>query len=526
MRLRKYQQRSVDLLLECLRSLPEAAPIAWLPTGSGKSVVTAALASEIVGEKRGAVLVLTHRRELIQQSAEKLPRHIRGSIFSAGLKSKDLSGQVIFAGIQSIRKHWHKLPRVAVIVIDEIQYAHSAYYEFIENVKKASPMVRVVGLSATPFTASGVWLHMLPENRIFTGIVSQVGINELLDEGYLCPLVPYRSAERLRTDGVRVDPKTGDFAQNQLQAAVDVPELVRRCADEIHDIFFERNSVIVFCAGVAHAEHVAAALGPSAAVVLGNTPAGGRDEIVSAFRAGKVKYLVSVDVILVGFDAVNTDGVVWLRPTQSALVWLQGNGRGMRTHHAKVDCLVADFTDNSDRYPPLNEIEGRPPQNKNGDAPTRICDGCFSIILAALRKCPHCGHEYPVVEGDGRQHLDPETGLLISGVVKNADGTRSYPVERVEYRAETTRTGDRALVADYFAPSRQSPVATEWYNLWHSKNSVAKRDGAKWLRRLSVAGGIPLNVNEALTRARMGALKQPKTVTVEPGSPYPIRFSI
>jgi DNA repair protein RadD len=526
-KLRAYQERCVDLTIAALDRNDTAAPIVSAATGSGKSVIVSALADELLTRNRqaGRVLVATHRAELVAQNHDKLPKHLRGSIFSASLGRKEMAGDVIFANIQSIQKHWHKLPRVQALLIDECHVAAKGYHEFIENVRRVSPEMRVVGLTATPFNGAGIWLHMLEHHRIFSGISAEVGIGELLQQGYLSPLTPYRADTRLSAEGVKVDAKTGDFAQNQLQAAVDVPELVQRCADEIRAIFLGRSSVLVFCAGVEHTRHVAAALGPDAAVVLGNTPMGERTRIIEAFRAGKIKYLCACEVLLVGFDAPRTDGIACLRPSQSPLVWVQLLGRGMRIHPGKRDCLVADFCGNAEHFGPVDELEGRPPQNKNGDAPTRICDGCFSIILAALRKCPQCGHEYPIVEGDGRQNMDPETGLLISGVVKNPDGTRSYPVERVEYRAETTRSGDRALVADYFAPNRQSPVAVEFYNLFHAKKSVAQRDGSKWLRRLAVPGGIPMNVNEALTRARMGALKTPKTVTVEPGSPYPIRFS-
>ena len=54
---------------------------------------------------------------------------------------------------------------------------------------------------------------------------------------------------------------------------------------------------------------------------------------------------------------------------------------------------------------------------------------------------------------------------------------------------------------------------------------IRYRDAAKWLRRLAVPSGVPTNANEALHRAEFGALKVPKTVTVEAGSIFPIRFS-
>ena len=521
MKLRPYQDHAVTLLLEHLDAYPEATPIGWLPTGAGKSVVAAALASELVAAHKKAVLVVTHRRELVQQNSDKLPRHIHGSIFSAGLGKKDLSGQVIFAGIQSLAKHAHKLPRLGAIIIDEPQWATAGYFEFIEKVREFSPRVRVIGLTATPFTGNGTWLHMQEKHRLFSGIAAEVSLAELLRDGYLSPLTPYRTGTQLNVSGVDVDRRTGDYAQAAMQAAIDIDDTNARVAAEIVSIFADRNSVLVFCGGVEHTKHMAEALrqhGETVAVVLGNTPMKERDKLIADFRAGRVKYLCSCEVVLVGFDATNTDGIACLRPTMSPLIWVQLLGRGMRIHPGKEDCLVADFTRNSEDFPPVDEIEGHPPKEKSGDTPTKMCDECFSLILAGLRICPVCGHEFEFVARE-RQY-DPETGLLISGVIKEADGSKWYPVERVEYDSRVTRNGAEAIVASYFSPGRKTRVAEDWYNLFHHTPSVANRDLMKWMKRQLAAGPAPMNAREALARAELGGMKEPKMVKVKPGSTF------
>ena len=112
-------------------------------------------------------------------------------------------------------------------------------------------------------------------------------------------------------------------------------------------------------------------------------------------------------------------------------------------------------------------------------------------------------------------------------MIKNEDGTRTYPVERVEYETTVTAKGQPALIARYHSAGRASPVASEYYNLWHHSAGVVRRDSERWLRRQKNPGGsVPLSAQEALARAEMGALKVPKTVTVRPGSPWPIRFGV
>lgn len=528
-KLRPYQQRLIDVALQHLHNYPDARPIIVAPTASGKSVLVAALCERLVKTCTGMILVLTHRRELVAQNAAKMPSHMNVGVYSAGLGKKQLH-RITVAGFQSLRKKAASLPKVSYILIDECHFALTGYKEFIDTVREKSPDVRVIGLTATPFdgSANRTALHLLPADKaIFSGVGAEVTMGELLRDGYLTKLIPYNPANKLDTSTVAVDNRTGDFAVGQLQAAVDVDETNLAIASEINGIFAERHTVMVFCTGADHTLHMRDALratGHSAEMILANTPGGERDQIIDRFRAGKLKYLVACEVLLVGFDAPAVDGIANLRPTKSGLVWVQLCGRGMRLHPGKDDCLVADFTDTSIEMGPLDEIEGNAPKLKGGEAPTKICPECFSIILAGLKFCPTCGEEFIFAEHEGQQ-FDPNTGLLVSGVIKNDDGTRTYPVSDVQYEVRNTTAGAPALVAKYMSPGRATPVATEFLNLFHHNSNVANREAARWLRRQKFEGGsVPLTAQEALTRAEMGALRTPKSVTVKPGSPWPVRF--
>lgn len=530
LKLRSYQKRVVDLTIKYLHDYPDARPLIVVPCAGGKSVITAALCDHFAKTASGMTLVITHRKELVAQSHSKLPHHMNAGIFSAGLGKKQLH-RITFASFQSIRNKAGILPKVSYIMIDEADFAQKGYREFIEQVRIKSPQVRVIGMTATPYLgdANRTALHLLPADKaIFTGICAEVTIGELLRDGYLCTLTPYRADVHIDASAVKVDSRTGDFAQAALQELVDVDETNERVADEIVSIFADRSAVMVFAAGVTHAEHMRDALrrrGCEAEMVLGDTPGGERDKIIARFRAGKLKFIVGVDVLLVGFDAPVMSGIAMLRPTLSGRVYVQALGRGMRLHPGKVDCLVADFVGNADHHGAIDEIEGNAPKLKGGEAPTKICPECFSIILAGLKFCPTCGEEFIFAEHEGQQ-FDPNTGLLVSGVIKNDDGTRTYPVSDVQYEVRNTTAGAPALVAKYMSPGRATPVATEFLNLFHHNSNVANREAARWLRRQKFEGGsVPLTAQEALTRAEMGALRTPKSVTVKPGSPWPVRFS-
>jgi len=530
-KLRPYQQRLVDVAVQHIENYENAKPIIAAPTASGKSVVVSELCNQLTKLSSGMTLALTHRRELVAQNAAKLPAHMDVGVYSAGLGRRELR-RVTVAGFQSIRKQADKLPRVSNILIDECHYAVKGYKEFIEAVMEKSPDLRVIGLTATPFLgdANRTALHLLPADKaIFTGIGAEVTMGELLRDHYLSPLIPYSPENKLDVSGVEFDNRTGDFAIGQLQAAVDIDESNIKIALEIEHIFAARHTVMVFCTGVSHTMHMRdalRALGHSAEMIVGNTPSKERDILIERFRNRQLKFLVACEVLLVGFDCPAVDGIANLRPTKSALIFVQLCGRGMRLYDEKENCVVADFTDTSFEMGPINEIEGNPPKLKTGEAPTKGCPECFSVILGGLKFCPVCGHEFEFTAHDGPEY-NPLTGLLISGVIKNEDGTRTYPVDRVEYEVRVTVAGAPALLAKYHSPGRRSPVATEYYNLFHHKASVQRRDAERWLRRQKFTGGsVPLTAQEALARAEMGALKTPKSVTVKAGSPWPVRFSV
>lgn len=118
----------------------------------------------------------------------------------------------------------------------------------------------------------------------------------------------------------------------------------------------KRNAVLVFAAGIEHANKVLNILllnGHAARSVYGDTPNNERDETLRAFKAGEFKYLINVAVLTTGFDAPNIDCVVLLRPTMSPGLYYQMIGRGFRLHSSKENCLVLDFGENIMRHGPV-----------------------------------------------------------------------------------------------------------------------------------------------------------------------------
>jgi DNA repair protein RadD len=101
---RYYQQQAHDAVWDYLRNT-SGNPIVVLPTGAGKTAVLAAMAADVVQKWGGRAIVISHVAELIDQGAESMRLwfpSINTTVYHAGLDSRDLSGQVVFAGVQSL----------------------------------------------------------------------------------------------------------------------------------------------------------------------------------------------------------------------------------------------------------------------------------------------------------------------------------------------------------------------------------------------------------------------------------------
>ncbi len=166
---------------------------------------------------------------------------------------------------------------------------------------------------------------------------------------------------------------------------------------EIVSMAHDRKAVLIFCAGVAHAESVMKELrqySNSVAGVFGDTLPFLREETLADFKAGKLKYLVNVGVLTTGFDAPITDCVVLLRPTNSPGLYYQMVGRGFRLHPEKENCLVLDFAGNIERHGPVDMIEVSPIDNPSKEKRGKTCPECREVVATSAVICPACDHHF------------------------------------------------------------------------------------------------------------------------------------
>ena len=400
------------------------------------------------------------------------------------------------------------------------------YRTFLNDMKVINPHVRVIGLTTTPFRLKG-GLICQPDN-ILNEVCYEAGLKEMIAQGYLSPLISRAGRTEANLDNLHI--RGGEFIGEEMSEAMDNDAIVDSACREIVELTRDRKSVLIFTTSVAHCKHVAEKIqaysGKECAMVTGETSDAERAEIIARFKgdfvpadlfgAGKppLKFLANVNVLTTGFDAVNTDCVVLLRPTNSAGLLIQMVGRGTRLSPQtdKQNCLVLDYGGNILRHGPVDMIRVKEPGvGKGGDAPAKKCPQCLALIHAAYTKCPQCGFEFPP---SGKSNLSERASSagIISGQIDYTD----YEVKDVYYCVHEKRYAEsgtpRTMRVDYQVGFNE--FKSEWVCPEHT--GYARDKFVKWWRKRAAIGcPVPTTAHEAVALANEGLLAKPTSITVK-----------
>ena len=511
--LRPYQQAAIDAIYGYFAGRA-GNPLVVIPTAGGKSLV---MASFVEGVLRAwpdqRILVVTHVRELIAQNHAELiglwPDAPAG-IYSAGLGRRDLRARILFAGIQSIHRRAYDVQQCDLVLIDEAHLipgaSNTMYRRFLDTLTRINPALKVIGFTATPYRLDSGMLHE-GKDALFTDIAYQVSVRELIDDGWLCPLVSKAASTRLDVTGVGT--RGGEFVARELQAAVDLPEITEAAIDEVVALGRDRRSWLAFCAGVEHATHVAESIrarGFTAETIFGDTARPERDRIIARFKRGEIRALASMGVLTTGFNAPAVDLIAMLRPTQSTGLYVQMAGRGTRLAPGKENCLVLDFAGNVARHGPIDAVKPKRPGSGEGEAPVKTCPDCQSLLPTAVRVCPDCGHAFPPPQV---QVEKTATTLEIL-----SSGKREWvPVDSVTYHRHEKPGGTPSLRVEYRCGLL---VHREWVCFEHG--GYARQKACDWWRRRAPGVDVPDTIAEALRLS--GRLGVPSEIAVRPAGRF------
>lgn len=520
--LRDYQSATIAKLWQWFRDHPEGHPIVEACVGAGKSLMIAETIRQALEWPDTRVLMLVASRELCRQNAEKLiaiwPEAPVG-IYSAGLKSRQLDKRIVYATIGSVHKRWHQLGHVSLIMIDECHQVSAKdqgmYRDLIRNLLTVCPALRVIGWTGTAFHGTGVWLHDA-EQRLFTDIAARVTMRELLDQGYLAPLITPRTDTRLIADGVGT--RGGDYIVSQLAKAIDKRELVNACANELMSLGAERKRWFVYGATIAHCEHIRDALterGISSALISAKTPHAERDATLALLKSGRLRAIVNVATMTTGIDVPELDLIALMRNTQSPVLYTQIAGRGMRTAPGKQDCLLVDFTDTVATLGPVDLVKGKArSKRERGEAPFKVCGACGASNHTTAHECVECGAPFELEEKPRHNARASNAPALSSDTAPRIERHEVYDV--IYERWPSRKGGPDTLRVTYRGPFMR--IASEWICFEHQGYPRTKAV-SWWSQRCPIGTPVPKTIDEALSHAQ--TLRKPVAIDVDTRSKYP-----
>ena len=388
-------------------------PCCVLPTGSGKTFVIASfIQRKLLANQNYKLLMVTHQKELIEQNDDKLlmiwPEAPIG-IYSASVGEKDLSQPITMAGIQSLIRA-NDIPGYDYVIVDECHMINNedtgSYRKLFHIIEEKNPAMRVIGLTATPYRLGQGMIT--DEPAIFSDLIQTISTLQLQERGYLAWLSTKQTEKEYDTTGIAV--RGGEFVEKELQERVVNFKDNEAVCDEIvrNAVNFNKKHILIFCTGIKHSMMISEMLcqrGMKAEYITGEMDKPHREDLINRFVSGEIQVMCHTNVLSTGFDYSEIDMIVWLRPTMSTALFVQGNGRGLRKKKDGGKCLVLDFAGNTKRLGPINSIV--PPKKKRGKkgkkdmpkgAPTRTCPVCHEIFAVASSKCPSCGWKPPLKE--------------------------------------------------------------------------------------------------------------------------------
>lgn len=366
--LRPYQQEAVDKTISYIRTATEPC-LVEMSVGAGKSLYIAEVARIINDMSGKRVLCIAPRSELVIQNYKKfIATGNPASIYSASAGQKSLRHPVIFATPMTFRRVAKRMGHeFAAVIIDEGEGVTPTIRSILEDMRIGNPNLRIIGTTGTPFvTGDGYCFRIDEKGRALDESVARepfylkqlyrVSTRQLLDMGYLTsPVVLDTGIEHYETLHLepnrmgKFDPKDLDkvFVGHGRKTANIVGDAIRRLEG--------RKSIVFFCSTIRHAQEVMASLHPdNSAIITGNTA--DRTAILKRFDEGKIRFLVNVDILTVGWDCPRVDAIVLLRATESPRLLAQIIGRCLRLFDGKNDAAILDYAENFDRHAKEGDI--------------------------------------------------------------------------------------------------------------------------------------------------------------------------
>lgn len=318
-----------------------------MPTGTGKTRLFVSIARDLFeyGVKRKMaikVLILAHRKELIEQISEHVGRKYNlahGIIMSQNIEQKKFPMQIGSVPTMTRRLAQWEDKNFDVIIIDEAHHVKAKSYK---NIIALYPQARILGVTATPYRLNGAGFR--PE---FDDLIVSPSVAEYIKRGFLCEYDYYsikpdsdlqRDIDRMKLDF------EGDYKESEMIGVLDRDHIRARILST-YQKYAQNKKGIIYTISRAHSQHLCEEFnkaGIFTAAIDSETPKEKRDELVAKFRNGAIQVLLNVNIFSEGFDCPDVEVIQLARPTKSLALYLQQVGRGFRPAPGKEKLLILD----------------------------------------------------------------------------------------------------------------------------------------------------------------------------------------
>ena len=338
----KMQVSAIENLRK-LRENGEDKGLLISATGTGKTYLSA---FEIREYNPNRALFLVHREQIAKQALNSF-KNVFGDTKSMGIlsgNSKDISKDFIFSTVQTLSKddilNSFNKDTFDYIVIDEVHKAGAKTYQKVVNYFKPKFLL---GMTATPERSDDFDIF-----KMFNyNVAYEIRLKQALEEDLLCPF-HYFGISDLEINGSILDDES-DFryliAEERVNHIIDKINFYGYCGDRVKGL--------IFCSNKNEACELSEMFnkrGYRTVALTGDNSQSERENAINRLEQDDLNncldYIFTVDIFNEGVDIPSVNQVIMLRPTQSAIVFVQQLGRGLRKNNHKEYVVILDFVGN------------------------------------------------------------------------------------------------------------------------------------------------------------------------------------
>jgi superfamily II DNA or RNA helicase/HKD family nuclease len=399
-------------------------------TGTGKTVIAALDYRRLTREVHGrdlTLLFVAHRKEILLQARRMYQEVLTDATFGELLVDgqQPTAWRHVFASIQSLTHA--RLAGIApthfdVVVVDEFHHAEAASYRRLLN--HVDP-IELLGLTATPERGDGVDVRTFFDGRV----AAELRLWEALEQNLLCPFHYFGIYDG--TDLESLEWRRGGYdlaALDEVYTGNDARTriVLKELNDKVADVASMR--ALGFCVSVEHARYMAQRFneaGIPALAVSAEIAGSDRRDALASLRNRDINVIFAVDLFNEGLDIPEVDTVLFLRPTESATVFLQQLGRGLRLTRGKTVLTALDFVGHQrrefrfdQRFKSLTGVGGKSLQRQVEDGFPFLPSGSQIVLDRVAQR---------LVLDNIRQQVAPRWAALVGEVRSHAnDRLKSY----------------------------------------------------------------------------------------------------